>query len=61
MNLSLHKVRQIKIDPPELLTNSMGKDFALRRIHVITDRGTFEIVAFADAPSALEIVFEEAS
>jgi hypothetical protein len=55
VNLNLHRVTKVIATETETMKNSLDKTFALRKITVHSDNGTFEIVLFADDPNNLTI------
>ena len=55
MNLNLHRVTKVVATETEVMKNSLNKEFALRKITVHSENGTFEIVLFADDPNNLTI------
>lgn len=55
MNLNLHRVTKVIATEAEVMKNSLNKEFALRKITIHSDNGTFEIVLFADDLNNLTI------
>jgi len=55
VNLNLHRVTKVIATEAEVMKNSLNKEFALRKITIHSDNGTFEIVLFADDLNNLTI------
>ena len=58
MNLNLHRVTKLVVSQPEVMQNALGKQFALRKLLISSENGSFEIVLFSDTPNNLNIVEE---
>lgn len=55
MNLNIHRVENVILEPTTTISYDDGRKAFVRRIIVTNHQGSFEIVLFAKQPSKLNI------